>query len=467
MRTDNQFFKSIALTAFLFAGFTASSIAQDTTTIDNPEAKTPVILTTTPTDGEENVDLSNVFEITFNSEMDESTINGTTLLLHTTSADSMHEMMHEMDHEMDSQMMVDQRDDPRQDRAAIKDSEKKVQGTAGTVKGTISYSDKVAVFTPNEELKEGTQYTFIVTNGVKSSENVALENEYKWSFTTTGTSDSAYSGSQSDNQNVNRSTNRYAMDRDGTVRYGMDRNEYSESFTDTTQKSEMNMIDLGKAGQFVILAKTDIHNQSGSNITGQTGEGSVTDKKNNEKAFTDSVRQSTSNRVAVWQSNKDDTTSSDVSEAIEDMMTAYSNASFQNGVDSASHKNERFQNNVLIPGVHEWSNSLEIESDISLSGDENDVWLFKIGDNLTVHENTVFTLTDGAQADNVFWYVEGVVTIGKDVQFEGIILSMNDITLEKGAKLNGRMFSQSSITLDDNTVTEPRGLSSQTTSTNR
>jgi hypothetical protein len=442
MRLLTQFFKSTTLTAMLCTGFAAGSMAQESSTIVNPETKAPVILSTTPTDGEQNVDLSSVFEITFNSEMDESTINETTLQLNASSEN--------LSHEMHGEMM----DERSGDRSETHNSDNRMHGTNGSVNGTISYSDNVAVFTPEEELKEGTQYTFTVTNGVKSSENIALENDQEWSFTTRGTSGSAYSVNQNGTY--------------GTDRYGLDSNEYSsESTADTSLKSKTNMIDLGKAGQFVILAITDIHNESGSDITGQTGEGTLADKNEKERAFTDSARQNTSNRVAVWQSDQSDTTSSDVNEAIEDMMSAYGNVSSQNGDNDTSHENESIQGSELAPGVHEWSNSLHLESDVTLSGGEDDVWIFKVGDNLTVDENTVVTLTDGASADNVFWYVEGEVTIGRDAHFEGIILSMNEITLEKGAKLNGRLFSQSSITLDENTVTEPRGLASQTTSTNR
>jgi hypothetical protein len=442
MRLLTQFFKCTTLTAILCTGFVTGSMAQESSTIVNPETKAPVILTTTPSDGEDNVDPGSVFEVTFNSEMDETTINETTLILHATSADPMQEEHGEM---MDNQM---------RDRSETENSDNNLQGTTDAVKGTISYSDKVAAFTPDEDLKEGTLYTFTVTNGVKSSENIALENDQKWSFTTRGTSGSAYSVNQNGTY--------------GTDRYGLDSNEYSsESTADTSLKGKTNMIELGKAGQFVILAKTDIHNESGSDITGQIGEGSVSDRIKQEQAFTDSAQQNTSNRVAVWQSDQSDTTSSDVNEAIEDMMSAYKDASSQNGDNDASHENESIQGNELTPGVHEWNNSLHLESDVTLSGGEDDVWIFKIGDNLTVDENTVVTLTDGASAENVFWYVEGEVTIGKDAHFEGIILSMNEITLKEGAKLNGRIFSQASITLDDNTVTEPRTMASHTTSTNR
>lgn len=147
------------------------------------------------------------------------------------------------------------------------------------------------------------------------------------------------------------------------------------------------------------------------------------------------------------------------------MMSAYADAAMLNGDDVTTHNTKSFHHEpVLAPGVHEWSDSLQITSDVTLSGSADDVWIFKTSKNLTVNENTVFTLANGARAENVFWYIEGDVTIQKNVQFEGVILSMNEITLEEGAKLNGRMFSQTSINLDDNTITQPRSMTGQTTS---
>jgi hypothetical protein len=497
MRTHRQFLKSITLTALLFTGFAAGIIAQDTTTIANPETETPVVLSTSPTNGEMNVELDSAIEITFSSVMDETTINESTFLLHANSAESMHKMHGDV-------MM----DDQMKDRSARKDSEKSRHSATDAVNGTISYSNNVAVFTPDNDLKKGTRYTFTVTNGVKSSANLALENEHAWSFTTTGTSDSTYSDGSTYYDDMTHAVDStysdgstytdeslYAVDSSYTVRptfaadsmfthgsnysvdttytdkkndsYRMGRYEYRKNTSDTTLSGKSTMIHLGKAGQFVMLAKTTINNESDSRITGHTGEGSVADKIKKEKVFTDSVRQRTPGQVLVLQSNKSDTTNADVSEAIEDMMSAYSDASLQNGNDSTSNRNEHFQDSVMTGGVYEWSDSLHIMTDVTLSGSENDVWLFKVGDDLTVAENTVFTLTNGARAENVFWYVEGEVTIGKNAHFEGIILSMNEITLEKGAQLNGRMFSQASITLDDNTINEPEAfMTGQTSSTN-
>jgi len=461
MRIHTQIFKCASLTALFIAGFAAGSFAQNTTTIDDPEKKAPVVVSTTPSGSEGNVDQRSVIEIIFSTEMDKETINNSTLLLYASSSDGVQEDQDEY------------QNDRLREHSLYQNSDYNRQNTSGTVNGTISYSDKVAVFTPSEDLKEGTSYTFTVTNGIKSSDNIALENNHEWSFTTKGNDSATTSG----NLDYRRVQNNYDRDQENQIeradrsfetnRSGLDRNEYSENSLNSPRNGNVNKIELGKAGQFVMLAKSDIHNESGSDITGQTGDGSLSEKKNKETAFADSVKQTRTDHVAVWQRNQDDTTSTEVSEAMEDMMSAYSDASMQNGDDSSGVENERFQSSVLTPGVHQWNDSLHIESEITLSGNENDVWVFKIGDNLTVHENTVITLTDGAHAENIFWFVEGEVTVGENAQFEGIILSMNDITLEKGAKINGRMFSQASITLNDNTITEPRTLTAQTSSTNR
>lgn len=429
MRIYKQFFKSIALTALLFTGFAVQGIAQDTTMIVNPETKAPVIVTTSPGGGEMNVRLGSVIEITFSNDMNENSINSTTLMLHATSMDTMHKAH--------SKVMLD---DQIRDRSAVQGPKNSWQSGTNVISGTISYSNKVAVFTPDSELKEGTVYTFTVTNDVRDLDNVALENEQNWSFTTTGTPDSAYIDKQND---------RSAMG--GPVNISMN--------AKSTNKTEL--IDLGKASHFVILAKRYVNNESGSKISGHIGEGSLANKTKKEKAS----QQSTTDKNLEMKSSKSDTASSDISKALQDMMSAYADAAMLNGDDVTTHNTKSFHHEpVLAPGVHEWSDSLQITSDVTLSGSADDVWIFKTSKNLTVNENTVFTLANGARAENVFWYIEGDVTIQKNVQFEGVILSMNEITLEEGAKLNGRMFSQTSINLDDNTITQPRSMTGQTTS---
>ncbi len=433
MRTNKHLYERITLTALLFAVFSAGSIAQDASTIDSSETKTPTILATNPSDGEMNVNQNSVIEITFSNEMDAASINSNTLLLHATYADTLNEEFGEMQHQQIS------------DNYTSEYSEKNREYTTDAVKGTISYSNKTAVFTPDGQLKKGAQYTFTVTNGVKNSENIALENDKKWSFTTTGAPDLTYSDKKSDKKN-----DRSSME------------ESENRSVKATSPNKKKAVDLGKAGEFVILAKKDVNNESGSKITGHVGEGSEAEKNKGDK---DTPKQNNDQK-----SDQSDMTSSpNVTEAIDVLESTFSNVSMhESDVEVTNHNTKSFHHDpALKPGVHVWDSSIDITSDVTLSGDEDDVWIFKTGDDLTVSENTVITLADGAQADNIYWYVEGEASIGKNAEFEGIVLSMDEITLEEGAIVNGRMFSQSSITLDDNTITEPRKMTGKTTSKNK
>lgn len=226
MRMYKQFFKSIVLAALVSTGFSTYGIAQDTTTITNPETKSPIILETSPTSGEINVALGDVIEITFGSDMDEKTINGTTLLLHATYTDTMYQQ---------GEMMMDEQ---RINRSAIKAPETNWQNSTSGVDGTISYSNKVAVFTPNEDLSEGTMYTFTVTTGVKDVDNIPLQSDESWSFTTIGTTDSTYNNEQN-----NRAWS------------GMEETQDGPKQTSSPNKPKTKLIDLGKASHFVILSK--------------------------------------------------------------------------------------------------------------------------------------------------------------------------------------------------------------------
>ena len=60
-------------------------------------------------------------------------------------------------------------------------------------------------------------------------------------------------------------------------------------------------------------------------------------------------------------------------------------------------------------------------------------------------------------AKNVFWQVGGAVTIGTTAHFEGIVLGKTLIAVNTGAVVNGQLFAQTAVTLQQNTVNQPAG----------
>ena len=110
---------------------------------------------------------------------------------------------------------------------------------------------------------------------------------------------------------------------------------------------------------------------------------------------------------------------------------------------------------VLPPATYLWSTGVQISADVTLKGGPNDVWIFIIDQDLKLAPGVKIIL-DGAQAQNVYWLTLVLgVELGAGSHFEGIILAETSIYARTGASVNGRLLAAASINLDANTVTQP------------
>ena len=116
---------------------------------------------------------------------------------------------------------------------------------------------------------------------------------------------------------------------------------------------------------------------------------------------------------------------------------------------------------TLAPGLYRSGiSSFAITSmDLTLDagGDPNAVWIFQMpSSTLTVGNARMVILAGNAQPGNIFWAVGSSATIGTTADVKGNILASASITLNTGAKLEGRaLASTASVTLDSNQVTVP------------
>lgn len=216
--------------------------------------------------------------------------------------------------------------------------------------------------------------------------------------------------------------------------------------------------DLGSAGNYVILAKTGISNVTGSAITGNmgvspaaasyiTGFSLVADSSN---VF------STSSVVTgkIYAADYAPPTPDLLTTAIGSMETAYTDAAGRTSPDYTELAAGDLGGLTLQPGLYKWSSSVDIPVDVTLSGGPNDVFILQIAGDITVAAAKNVILSGGVLAKNVFWQVAGQVTIGTGSHFEGIILCKTAVVMQTTSSLNGRIYAQSAVTLDNNTVTE-------------
>ena len=344
------------LLATFFIGCDSSTNADIT-----PDA--PIVFSTSPMDNEQNVERNKIVEITFDQAMNPSTMNNSNITLH--------------------------------------------QGTQPMV-GTVEYSGTVATFSPENVMDAQTDYTMRVSNSVRSSAGVALEEDYVSTFRTGGNSEL------------------------------------------------LSIVDLGTAGNYVVLAKSAINNNPTSAFTGDLGLSPMAESFITGFSQTSATGHSTSAQVngRIYAADMAAPTPVNLTAAVESMSLAYNNATGRLNPDFVELHAGEIGGKTLTSGLYKWTNTVVITDDLIFSGSENDVWILQVAGNLTMSSDVNIILNGGAQARNIFWQVAGNVTIGSNSHFEGIVLSMTGTTLNSGASFNGRILTQTAAIFDANTVTE-------------
>jgi hypothetical protein len=284
------------------------------------------------------------------------------------------------------------------------------QGTTA-VPGTVTYTGSTATFTPTNVLAASTVYTATVTTGAKDLAGNALATNIVWSFTTSG----ALAG--------------------------------------------LSAVNLGTAADFVILAKTKISTTGTSHVTGNIGisPAAATFITGFALILPAGGAFSTSSLVTgnIYAPNYASPTPANMTTAISNMQTAYTDAAGRTLPDFTELYTGNIGGKTLVPGLYKWSSTVLVPSSITLSGSATDVWIFQISKDLTVSNAVNVTLSGGASANNIFWQVAGIATLGTTSHFEGNILCKTGITFKTGASMNGRALAQTAVVLDANAVTKP------------
>jgi hypothetical protein len=283
-------------------------------------------------------------------------------------------------------------------------------GAAVPVQGTVVYAQSTAVFWPAAHLASNSSFTATITTGAKSASGIDLGTNHDWSFTT-----------------------------GDTVAPGVP-------------------VNLGTAGNYVILAKSGISTVPTAAVTGNLGVSPAAATFITGFSLTaDSTNVfSTSPQVTgkVYAADFTPPTPSNLTTAIGDMQFAFTDAAGRApGIIELGAGN--IGGMTLAPGVYKWGTGLLIPTDVTLTGHATDVWIFQIAQDLTMSSGARIVLAGGALSRNVFWQVAGLVDLGTTAHCEGVVLTQTSATLRTGASINGRLLAQAAVNIDGSTVVEP------------
>ncbi|MBC7845153.1 MAG: DUF3494 domain-containing protein [Flavobacterium sp.] len=227
----------------------------------------------------------------------------------------------------------------------------------------------------------------------------------------------------------------------------------AESSINSELSNPVRAVNLGVAGDFVILSKTGITSVYKSTITGNIGTSPITGA-----AMVVSCGEVTGSVFSVDAAGPacKTTSAAMLTAAIGDMQTAYTDAAGRSNPDFLNLGAGTIGGKTLTPGLYKWTSALNIPTDITISGSPTDVFIFQVAGTLKMSSAVRVTLAGGVQAKNIFWVVSDAVTFGTTSHFEGNILGKTGINLQTGATINGRMLAQTAVTLQMSTVTLPQ-----------
>jgi hypothetical protein len=225
-------------------------------------------------------------------------------------------------------------------------------------------------------------------------------------------------------------------------------------------------VNLGTAGNFVILSKSGISTVPISAITGDIGVSPIAATGITGFSLIHRFGSpfATSAQVTgkVYAANYAAPTPANLTTAIGDMQTTYTDAAGRTTPNFTELGTGQIGGLTLVPGLYKWGTGVLISSDVTLSGGPNDVWIFQIAGKITQANGTKIHLAGGALAKNIFWQIAGLVALGTTNHFEGIIMSKTLISLATGASINGRLLAQTVVTLQGNVVTMPASATTPT-----
>ncbi|HAS81970.1 MAG TPA: hypothetical protein DCS43_04680, partial [Verrucomicrobia bacterium] len=219
-------------------------------------------------------------------------------------------------------------------------------------------------------------------------------------------------------------------------------------------------LDLGSAGDFVILAKTGISTVPSSDITGDMGVSPIdaTAITGFSLIMDGSGEFSTSAQVSgnIYAADYAVPTPTKMTTAISDMETAFTQASLRTLPNTTELMAGNISGLTITPGLHKWSTDVLINSAVTLDaqGNKDAIFIFQISGDLIVASGQSVLLAGRAQAKNIFWQIEGPVgaVVGTTAHVEGVILTIKGITIQTGASFNGKLLAQTAVTLDQNII---------------
>lgn len=212
-------------------------------------------------------------------------------------------------------------------------------------------------------------------------------------------------------------------------------------FASSSYAAPQATVGLGTASTYAVLAGSTVTNTGATTFSGSAG-----------SDLGLSPGSSITGETTITKSGVTHISDAQAIQAKTDLVTAYNDAAGRalTGTVSADLGGQ-----TLVTGTYNSASSLGLTGTLTLDaqGDPNAVWVFQAGSTLTTASSSSVSLTNGAQACNVFWQIGSSATLGTNSTLVGHVMALTSITATTGATIQGSLLARNgAVTLDTNTI---------------
>jgi hypothetical protein len=219
-------------------------------------------------------------------------------------------------------------------------------------------------------------------------------------------------------------------------------------------------VKLGTASDYAILSQAGVSTVPTSAIIGNVGVSPISGGAlTGFSLVTSDPSRSTSTQITGVAHAADylGDTPAILTKAISDMLVAYTDAASRatSGAAALNVGGGSITGKIFDRGVYTWGSDVSFTDEIYIRGTAHDIFIFQMSGNLVVASNAKIVLQGGARAENIVWQVAGYVQAAPDSHLEGVFLIKTKGVFQTRTSLNGRIMSQTAVTLDQSTITMP------------
>ncbi|KAL8280259.1 hypothetical protein RQP46_007373 [Phenoliferia psychrophenolica] len=230
-------------------------------------------------------------------------------------------------------------------------------------------------------------------------------------------------------------------------------------------------IDLGRAGDYAIIAKTGVSTVPQSTIKGDMAISPVAQTYYTGFSYTEdsSGTYATSGQVAgkMYSATDAAPTPSKLTTAISDMETAFVDGAGRSRNPTLNVGAGTVSGYTFHAGLYTWGTTVQVTGDCYVNAGPNDVVILQIASELIVAAGIKLIVYGGIKPQNIFWVVSGAVTFGSTSSWYGIVLGKTAVHQITGASIKGRLLALDSTDLDVPTAIDVKFATPATTISRR